>query len=83
MSPTVVSHFPHFLVRGGKQNTPVVAGRIQLFLDKWKELTHDPGILNAVKGYKIELFVPPVQFTTPRPIKFSSQETANVNAQIS
>ena len=24
-----------------------------------------------------------MQFTTPRPIKFSSQETANVNAQIS
>ena len=32
--------------------------------------------------YKIECFVPPVQFDTPRPIKFSMQETANVDAQI-
>ena len=32
---------------------------------------------------KWNFFVPQVQFTTPRPIKFSSQETANVNAQIS
>ena len=33
-------------------------------------------------GYKIEFFVPPVQFDTPGPIKFSMQETANVDAQI-
>ena len=33
-------------------------------------------------GYKIEFFVPPVQFDIPRPIKFSRQETANVDAHI-
>ena len=38
-------------------------------------------ILNAVRGYKILLAS--VQFTIPKPINFSAQESANVNAQIS
>ena len=63
-------------------NTLVIAGRIRHFLPKWKQLTQDSSILKAVMGYRIEFFVPPVQFDIPRPIKFSMQETANVDAQI-
>ena len=60
---------------------PVVAGRIQHLLGKWKQLTLDPSNLNAVRGYKIAFLLTPVQFTIPRTINFSAQESANVNAQ--
>ena len=62
---------------------PVLAGRIQHFLGKWKQLTHDPSILNAVMGYKIDFLLTPVQFTIPITNNFSAQESANVNARIS
>lgn len=45
--------------------------------------THDPGILNAVRGYKIAFLLPPVQYTIPKTINFSAQESDNVNAKIS
>ena len=61
----------------------VIAGRIQHFLGKWMQLTYDPSILNAVRGYKIDFLLTPVQFTIPRPINFSVQESVNVDAQIS
>lgn len=31
-----------------------IAGRIRKYLHKWKTLTNDPYILEAVKGYKLE-----------------------------
>ena len=83
MTPEAVSKFPLLSVKGDKTCPPIVAGRIQHFLGKWKQLTHDPSILNAVRGYKIDFLLTPVQFTIPRPINFSAQESANVNAQIS
>ena len=83
MTCHTVSEFPCLPVKGGKTCTTAVAGRIQHFLGKWKQLTHDPSILSAVKGYKIEFYLSPVQFTPPRAINFSAQEAANVNAQIS
>ena len=69
--------------RGDKTCPPVVAGRIQHFLGKWKQLTHDPSILNPVRGYKIDFLLTPVQFTIPRTINFPAQESANDNVQIS
>ena len=47
------------------------------------ETTHDPSILNAVRGYRIDFLLSPVQFTIPITINFSAQESANVNARIS
>ena len=69
--------------KGDKTCPPVVAGRIQHFLGKWKQLTHDPSILNTVRGYKIDFLLTPVQFTIPRTINFPAQESANYNVQIS
>ena len=83
MTPEAVRQFPLLSVKGDKTCPPVVDGRIQHFLGKWKQLTHDPGILNAVRGYKIDFLLTPVQFTIPRTINFSAQESANVNAQMS
>ena len=83
MTPEAVSKFPLLSVKGDKTCPPIVAGRIQHFLGKWKQLTNNPSILNAVRGYKIDFLLTPVQFTIPRPINFSAQESANVNAQIS
>lgn len=83
VTPEAVSKFPLLSVKGYKTCPPDAAGRIQHFLGKWKQLTHDPSILNAVRGYKIDFFVTPVQFIIPRTFNFSAQESANVNAPIS
>ena len=83
VTPEAVSKFPLLSVKGYKTFPPAVPGRIQHFLGKWKQLTHDPSILNAVRGYKIDFFLTPVQFTIPRTINFSAQESENVNAPIS
>lgn len=83
MTPEAVSQMPLLSVKGEKTCPPVVAGRIQHFLGKWKQLTHDPSILNAVRGYKIDLLLSPVQFTIPITMNFSAQESANVSARIS
>ena len=60
-----------------------VAGRIQHFVKKWKELiTSDSVILSAVAGYYlIEFMVNPVQLV-PKPIKMSTQEADHVDSQI-
>lgn len=74
---------PLLSVKGEKTCPPVVAGRIQHFLGKWKQLTHDPSILNAVRGYKIDFLLSPVQFTIPITMNFSVLKSANVSARIS
>ena len=83
MTPEAVSQFLLLSVKGDETSPAVVAGRIQHFLGKWKQITHDPSILNAERGYKIGFLLTPVQFTIPRTINFSAQESANVNTQIS
>ena len=83
VTPEAVSQFPLLHVKGDKMCCSVIAGRIQHFLGKWIQLTYDPSILNAVRGYKIDFLLTPVQFTIPRPINFSVQESVNVDAQIS
>lgn len=83
MTPEAVRQIPLLSVKSEKTCPPVLAGRIQHFLGKWKQLTHDPSILNAVMGYKIDFLNTPVQFTIPITINFSAQESANVNARIS
>ena len=60
----------------------VVAGRIQHFVGKWKQLTLDPSILNAVRGSKIAFLLTPVQFTIPITVNFVEQESSNVDAEI-
>ena len=83
MTPEAISKFPLLSVNGYNTCPPVVPRRIQHFLGKWKQLTHDLNIFNAVRGYKIDFFLTPVQFTIPRTINFSAQESENVNAPIS
>ena len=83
VTPEAVRQIPLLSVKSEKTCPPVLAGRIQHFLGKWKQLTHDPSILNAVMGYKIDFLLTPVQFTIPITINFSAQESANVNARIS
>ena len=39
--------------------------------------------MNAVREYKTDFLLTPVQFTIPRTINFSAQDSVNVNAQIS
>ena len=83
MTPEAASQFSVLSVKGDKTCPCIITGRNQHFLGKWKQLTHEPSILNAVTGYKTDFLLTPVQFTIPRTINFSAQESVNVNAQIS
>lgn len=61
-----------------------MAGRLPQFLQFWKRLTNDKYILSAVAGYKIEFIdnIMPVQWSVPKPIKFSIQEERIVDETI-
>ena len=76
MTPEGASPIPLLSVIG------VVAGRIQHFVGKWKQLTLDPSILNAVRGSKKAFLLTPVQFTIPITVNFVAQESSNVDAEI-
>ena len=72
VTPEAVSQFPVLSVKGDKTCPCIVAGRIQHFLGKWKQLTHDPNILNAVTGYKTDLFPYPRTVYHPKDNSFFS-----------
>jgi hypothetical protein len=59
-----------------------IAGNIKNYIDQWKRLTSDRAILTAVCGYKIDLFINPIQFRVPRPLKCSTLEANNIDLQI-
>ena len=69
------------IMSGGDNDCSIVVGRIQQFIGKWRELTHDPSILSAVSGYKIDFLIDPVQLQQPQSIKMSPSEVQNVDRQ--
>ena len=42
----------------------VIAGRIRYYIENWKQINSDANILSIVKGYHIEFYILPVQYTT-------------------
>jgi len=59
------------------------AGKTENSIDHWKHITSDQNILQAVRGYKIDFIIKPIQFRVPRPIRCSPEETSNISSQIS
>ena len=59
----------------------MVGGRLKNFYDKWRSLTSDPYILNAVKGYKLEF--DPNEFPTVRGKElYNLSRSSELNSQI-
>ncbi|CAG2190133.1 unnamed protein product [Mytilus edulis] len=57
-------------------------GKLKLFVKNWEKLTSDAFILNAVKGYKIELDEIPKQNFRPSPIVFNEQENNLITMEV-
>lgn len=64
-------------------NIPFQAGSLTKKLQNWQLLTEDEWILNAIKGYKIEFFKTPVQFSTPKVIDFGQDRNDIVDQEVS
>ena len=58
------------------------AGNLANHIANWRGITTDPWILEAVKGYRLELASQPYQLFTPSPINFSDSESAVVQSEI-
>ena len=54
--------------------SPLVAGRLGMFIDSWKVLTGDFWVLQAVKGFKIPFVSLPSQDTMPTKVYFLTLE---------
>ena len=61
---------------------PFQAGKLAHFIAKWREITSDSWVLDAVQHYHIEFKSVPFQTSIPREIKFSSQEEAIISEEI-
>jgi len=51
-------------------------------LEQWQKLTVDNWILSTVKGYKIEFFKTPIQFSAPKTIDFGETQNQIVDNEI-
>ena len=72
------------ITSGGYDNA--VGGRVRLFYDKWQQITSDPFILEAVRGYKLEFNeakMPPNRDKPLSQYKTSQLETASIDGEIS
>ena len=57
-------------------NTPenFTGGKLASHIDEWEKLTSDPWILNAVRGYKLDLESDPEQSFVPTPLRLDPSE---------
>ena len=53
----------------------LLAGRLSFFLPNWHQITLNPAILDAVRGYKLEFSLPPIQYRIKAPPRFSHSES--------
>ena len=55
----------HLEVLIGQMNltitSPILAGRLAQFITNWEKITQDRWVLQAIKGYQLELVQPPWQ----------------------
>ena len=57
-------------------------GRISLFYNNWKKITHDTNILSMIRGIKFEFCERPVQNLITPPYKFDSIKTHLIDEEI-
>ena len=57
------------------------AGRIQFFLQKWREITQDKWILDTVQGFRLPFIQEPPQTRLPQ-FAFSQEESQTITQEI-
>ena len=58
------------------------AGRLKYFIEKWKAITNDNFILDAVLGYRLPFICKPQQFSIPKQPVFALNENIAITNQI-
>ena len=76
VNPIMKKLFPHHL-----KNTPL-AGKITNSVSNWSKLTNDKGILQIVKGLKIQFLERPSQNQLQTEIKMSQEEKKLVDIEV-
>ena len=69
-------------VQGEKIST-FKAGQISHYMYSWKQITHDPWVLEIVRGFRLPFMEIPVQFREPNPYKLSDIEKQSASSEIS
>lgn len=64
------------------ENDFTVGGRLRAHYQKWCNLTSDPFILSAIRGYEIEFAEIPVQLRPPSPYKRNAVDFDNINEEV-
>ena len=64
------------------RNQLPLAGRIAHFIRNWEVVTNDAWVLNAVKGYELELSSTPYQCLQPKELTFGEEEMATISMEI-
>ena len=59
-----------------------LAGRIAHFIRNWEVVTSDAWVLNAVKGYELDLSATPYQCLRPKELTFGEDELATLDMEI-
>ena len=67
---------------GGDQARGFGGGRLRFFLPNWQQITLDPVLLDTVRGYKLELTLPPIQNRIRAPPHFSHAESEKIDIEI-
>ena len=62
--------------------SPLVAGKLGMFIDTWKVLTSDLWVLQAVKGFKIPFVSLPNQSLMPTAPVFPSKQAAQIKGEV-
>ena len=61
---------------------PLHAGRIKGFIENWSLVTQDPWVLQVVQGFQLPLVDHPTQTLTPPELKFPTDQTKLITAEV-
>ena len=66
----------------GEINQTFTAGQISHYSYAWKQITHDPWVLDIVKGFSLPFVYLPIQFNEPIPYRLSENEKQGADIEI-
>ena len=62
--------------------SPMLAGRLAQFVSNWEKITQDRWVLQAIRGYKLELVQPPWQRNQMPAIRYSLEEGEMISTEV-